>query len=278
MEGFMKRAKDLWKIFCVLFLFFVFLVPAASAQGKIEFGFHYSSWSVDVIRGLVEGMLGDALESALEDDFLSEIQNDYPYLEQESYDQDVSFDSSGDNFGFEMRWYPGGHNGSFSLGLSVEKTTMRVALTDVYASMDLRPDAYFNADASAEYTIKPLSFHLSFRWDLFPASRIRPYFTFGFGAATGTALEESELSYDYSGQLEIQGQIQESYSESETKSLEELRQELEDEGEDFSLPGFIPFFQLNLGLKGEITRNVHLLFDAGIWNGFLLRGGIAVRL
>jgi len=274
----MKQIKNIFKGISFLLFSWALLVPAASAQGKLELGFHYSSWSVDVIRGLVEDMFGDALESALEDDFLSAIQDDYPYLEQESYEQDVSFDSSGDNFGFGMRWYPGGYNGSFSLGLSVEKTTMRVALTDVYARMDLKPDAYFDADASAEYIIKPLSFHLSFRWDLFPSSRIRPYFTFGLGAATGTAVEESELSYQYSGQLEVEGQIQDSYSESETQTLGELQRELEDDGEEFSLPGFIPFLQLNLGLKGEITPNLHLLFDAGIWNGILLRGGIAVRL
>jgi hypothetical protein len=274
----MKRSKDCVKAVSVFIFVLVLLTPPVSAQGKIEFGFHYSSWSMNVLRGVIEDMLGDGLESALEDDFLSDIQDDYPYLEQESYEQDVSFDSSGDNFGFEVRWYPGGHNGSFSLGLSVEKTTMRVALTEVYARMDLQPDAYFDADASAEFLIKPLSFHLSFRWDIIPSSRIRPYFTFGFGAATGTALENAELSYEYSGELEIQGQTQESYSESETKTLDELRQELEDEGEEFFMPGFIPFIQLNLGLKGEITENLHLLFDAGIWNGFLLRGGLAVRI
>lgn len=274
----MKQAKGIMRVISVFFLFIALLVPSASAQGKIEFGFHYSYWSVNIIRGIIEDVIGDTLESTLEDDFLSDIQDDYPNLEKESYEQDVSFDSSGDNFGFEMRWYPGGHNGSFSLGLSVEKTTMRLALTEIYARMDLTPNSYFDADASAEYTIKPLSFHLSFRWDLFPSSRIRPYFTFGFGAATGTALKESELSYSYSGELEVEGQIVESYSEEEIKTLDELRQELKDEGEDFFLPGFIPFFQMNLGLKAEITKNLHLLFDAGIWDGFLLRGGIAVRL
>ncbi|MFO7980274.1 MAG: hypothetical protein R6V00_05505 [Candidatus Aminicenantes bacterium] len=274
----MERGKNLLKYISVLFFSSALLVSTASAQGKIEFGFHYSYWSVNIIRGIIEDVIGDTLESNLEDDFLSDIQDDYPYLEKESYEQDVSFDSSGDNFGFEMRWYPGGYNGSFSLGLSIEKTTMRLALTEVYARMDLTSNSYFDADASGEYIIKPLSFHLSFRWDLFPSFRIRPYFTFGFGAATGTALKESELSYSYSGELEIEGEIVESYSESETKTLEEIRQELEDEGEDFFLPGFIPFFQMNLGLKAEITKNLHLLFDAGVWDGFLLRGGIAVRL
>ena len=52
---------------------------------------------------------------------------------------------------------------------------------------------------------------------------------------------------------------------------------MEADGEDFFLPGFIPFIQINLGLKAEITDNLHLLVDAGIWNGFLLRGGIAFR-
>ncbi|MBD3413478.1 MAG: hypothetical protein GF421_03480 [Candidatus Aminicenantes bacterium] len=274
----MRQAQDLCKGISVLVFVLFLLAPPVSGKGNIEFGFHYSSWSMNFLRGIIEDMLGEGLESALEDDIFSAIQDDYPYLEQEYYEQDVSFDSSGDNFGFELRWYPGGHNGSFSLGFSVEKTTMRVALPDVYALMDLRPDGSFEADASAEFIINPLSFHLSFRWDIIPSSRIRPYFTFGFGAATGTALESAELSYEYSGELEIQGQITESYSEDVTKTLDELRQELEDEGEEFFMPGFIPFIQMNLGLKGEITENLHLLFDAGVWNGFLLRGGIAIRL
>ncbi len=275
-EGFMKQVKGVLKVIFIIPLIFL-LVSTATAQGKIEFGFHYSGWSMNVLRGLIEGVLEDSLESALRDDFLSDIQGDYPYLEEESYEQDVSFDSSGDNFGFELRWYPGGYDGSFSLGLSVEKTTMRVALTEVSAQMDLYPDAYFDAQGNAEFLIKPLSFHLSFRWDLFPSSRIRPYFTFGFGAAMAAALENAELSYSYSGELEIQNQIRESYSESENKTLGEISEEME-EDDEFTLPGFFPFIQLNLGLKGEITRNVYLLFDAGIWNGFMLRGGLAVRI
>jgi hypothetical protein len=274
----MQRVKNMSKAIFILTFVFVLCASTALAQGKIEFGFHYSGWTLNVLRGLIEGALGDSLESKLEDDFLSDIQDDYPYLEEQEYEQNISFDSSGDNFGFELRWYPGGYDGSFSLGFSLEKTTMRVALTDVYARMDLDPDASFDANANAEYIINPLSFHLSFRWDLFPSSRISPYFTFGFGAATGTALENSELSYSYSGELDIGGQIKESYSGSKTQTLDEVRQELKDEGEEFFLPGFIPFIQLNLGLKGEITRNLSLLLDAGIWDGFLLRGGIAVRL
>jgi hypothetical protein len=40
----------------------------------------------------------------------------------------------------------------------------------------------------------------------------------------------------------------------------------------------IPIIQLNLGIKGEIIKGFYILIDFGIWNGFLLRGGIAFRI
>jgi hypothetical protein len=40
----------------------------------------------------------------------------------------------------------------------------------------------------------------------------------------------------------------------------------------------LPFIQLNLGLKAKVTPNIHLMVDAGIWNGFIIRGGLAIRL
>jgi len=53
---------------------------------------------------------------------------------------------------------------------------------------------------------------------------------------------------------------------------------MEAEDEDFLPLPFLPFIQLNLGLKGKITENIHLMVDAGIWNGFLIRAGLAIRL
>jgi hypothetical protein len=124
--------------------------------------------------------------------------------------------------------------------------------------------------------MKPLSFHLSFRWDIVASSPFHPYITFGFGAATGTALKNGEFTYSYTGDLYIEG-VTEPYSGGDTKTLDELREELEEEEDGFFLPSFIPFIQLNLGLKGEVTENIHLLVDAGIFNGFMLRGGLAFR-
>jgi len=272
----MKNCKTI-RLMLVFIMFLFVFAPGLQGQGKFEFGFHYSRWSLNIIKGFVEDALGESMESTFRDDFLADIQEDYPGLTEDNYEQDVSFDSSGSNFGFEARWYPAGRHGSFSLGLSVEKTSMEISIPELSAQMDMDDGSYYEADANASFIINPLSFHLSFRWDIIPSSPIHPYITFGLGAATGTALDEAEFSYAYSGTYYIEGGDSESFEDSETKTLKELKEEMEDDGEDFFLPGFIPFIQINLGLKAEITDNLHLLVDAGIWDGFLLRGGIAFR-
>ncbi len=271
----MKSFKTI-RLVLVLSMFLFVFAPGLQGQGKFEFGFHYSRWSLNIIKGLIEDDLGESMDSTFRDDFLADIQENHPGLTEDSYRQDVSFDSSGSNFGFEARWYPAGRHGSFSLGLSIEKTSMEISIPELSARLDMDDGSYYEADANASFIINPLSFHLSIRWDIIPSSPVHPYFTFGLGAATGTALDEAEFSYSYSG-THYTGGDSESYESSGTKTLAELIEEMEDEGEDFFLPGFIPFIQINLGLKGEITDNLHLLVDAGIWNGLLLRGGIAFR-
>lgn len=279
--------KKTLKYFPFLLFFMLFTAQNLPAQGKWEIGFHYSQWSIDILGSLIEDGISEALEEDLRDNFLEEIQKDYPDLAETSYDQEVEFDSGGDNYGFEIRWYPKGQYGSFSLGLSIEKTTMRVSLPKLSANMSLQDQmtnetANFQGDASGvQFEMKPLSFHLSFRWDINPTKRIRPYVTFGVGMAGGGAIEEGTYSVTWSGDLEIEGELPEHYEGEEEKTLKELKDEIEEDeedGDEFFLPGFLPFIQLNFGVKGELTRNVYLLIDAGIWDGFLIRGGLAFRL
>jgi hypothetical protein len=282
-----NMTKKHLRVSIVLVFGLVFLGQAPTArsqsQGHWEFGFHYSRWSINLLRSVIEEGLSDALETDLKDQILEDIQADYPYLMEKDYSQQVRFDSGGDNFGFEARFYPSGTKGSFSIGLSIEKTTMRVSLPEVSAQLSLTDgfspqDAQFSASSEAEFLFKPWSFHLSLRWDLFPSSTVHPYITLGLGAATASALEEAEVSYSYSGELAVPGEGSEPYSDSVKKSVEELKDEMEAEGEEFFLPGFVPFVQLNLGLKAVLTPNIHLLVDAGVWNGFLIRGGVSIRL
>ncbi len=264
----------------MLFSLFLLSFPALPllAQGNFEFSFHYSRWSIDLLKGFIEEGISEALENEFKDRFLEDIKEEHPELEEVSYSQEVSFDSSGDNYGLEIRWYPGGIEGAFSLGISVEKTTMKLSLKEVSSSLELSEGSGFWANANGELMLKPLSFHLSFRWDILPSSRLTPYITLGLGAATGSVFEKGEVSYSYSGTLEIPGEEPEEYQDSQKKTIKQIIDELEEEEEEFFLPGFLPFLQLNLGIKGKITENIHLLIDAGVWDGFLIRGSIAFRL
>ncbi len=280
------NAKKIGIVLLVFLFSLIFSSQNLRAQGHFEFGFHYSQWSIDILKNWIEDSLSEELEENLRDEFLEKLQEDHPGLREISYSQEVSFDSGGDNYGFEIRWYPGGHNGSFSIGLSIEKTTMRVSLPEVSASMTLELEeenitksaSFQGAVSNAQFEMSPLSFHLSFRWDIKPSWKVRPYMTLGLGAASGTALEEGTLSAAWSGDLNIEGEALEQYSGSESKTFKELKDKAEEEGEDFFLPSFFPFIQLNVGLKAALSENFHLLIDAGVWDGFLIRGGIAIRL
>jgi len=267
-----------FKILPALFLIFLLGTADLPAQGHFELSVHYSRWNIDLLGNIIEDAINDALEEDLKDSILEDIQNDYPGLQEESYAQAVEFDSSGHNYGFEIRWYPGGEFGSFSLGLSVEKTAMELSLPNVSTDLELTNDANFRGSADGSIEIHPLSFHLSFRWDLLPSSRITPYITLGAGMATFSSIENDEFVYSWAGDLTINGVETDSLEGGETKTLKQLRDEQEAEDEDFLPIGFLPFIQLNLGVKGKITEFVHIMVDAGIWNGFMIRGGIALRL
>ena len=256
-----------------------FDVRAETAHtGHFELGFHYGAWSIDLMRFTIESLLGDALKRELKKPLLEEIQQDYPEIVEKSYHQDIHFDSSGENYGFEARWYPKGKNGSFSLGFSVEKTSMRIEIRDIKVTLESTQGHVFQGEGSGYFDIAPVSAHLSFQWDIKPQWRIRPYISFGFGLAWGKVFERARVGYSVSGTLVQLGQVLDTYEQSDTMTLAELKQDLEEEGENFSLPDVFPFVNLNAGIKGEITRSVYLMLDAGVWDGFLIRAGLAIRL
>lgn len=260
--------------------FFPVRAFAAGPGGYFEFNLHYSKWSVNIAKSIISDLLNNAVETRFRENFLEEFKKEHPNIQETSYSQELAFDSGGDNFGFEVRLYPGGEDGSFSLGLAVEKTTMRFTLTELKGTLEVR-DVFtgqtgtLQGKAGGSIVVKPLSFHLSFRWDIVPSSRVHPYITFGVGASTAKAIDEFLLTYTYSGSMDFAGE-KDTFTGSGQKTGKELKEELEKEGDKLPL-NFIPFVQLNLGLKGVITSNLHFLVDAGIWNGFLLRGGLSFR-
>ncbi len=272
----MKRCLGILALIC-------FAASPLLAQGKWEFGFHYSRWGLNLVKSLIEDKLGDTVASNLEDRFLEDIQADYPSIRKTGYRQDITFDSSGDNYGAEVRYFPAGWYGSFSIGLAVEKSTMKVGFPSAASTMDLEDanthaTGTFTGNANGEFLIKPLSFHLSVRWEIVPTAGIHPYITIGVGASTAKAIDTSKYVYAYTGTLATPQGHTRSYSGGETKTLDELRAEQEAKGESWPLPvNFLPFLQLNIGLRGRLSENLYALVDAGIWDGFLVRGGLAFR-
>ena len=261
----------------------------AAAQGHWEFGVHYGSWGLNLVKGVIDKAVSNALKRPM----LDQIQKEHPDAVENNAATSSNFDSGGSNYGFEARWYPGGAEGSFSIGLSVEKTNMRVEMKEARADINISytdenakyVSAAFSGVGTGRFDIHPLSFNLSFRWDIFPRAVVHPYLTFGLGIASGSYLDEGTLTYDVHGDLiKPDGTIEHfpppDESGSGTKTLKELRHEAEtDPNNPANFPiWFVPFVQLHLGLKAKITPNIHLLVDAGIWDGFLLRAGLAVRI
>lgn len=270
------------KIFFVLFLAVLLFQPAWAKKGKFEFGLHYGRWSVNIVGGIIEDALGETFEESLKESFLDEIRADHPELQEYSYSQEINFKSGGPHMGAELRWYPGGKKGSFSLGLAVEKTTLLLGLNDTTATLQLQDEntmdisTFSGTVKKMELEFKPLSFHLNFRWDIKPSWRVRPFITFGFGVAMGSDFEKATISFDYEGVLNIPGEGPETYSDSDSKTLLEIKEEADDPDEVF-IPPVFPFIQLNLGIKGELVSGLYLLADAGIFDGFIFRGGLSYR-
>jgi hypothetical protein len=259
------------------------LSPGFAGKGRFEFGFHYSGWSVNILKGIVE----DAAD--FEDLFFSAVEGENDNVMLMDYEQSVEFDSGGSNFGFEFRWYPKGYEGSFSLGLAVEKTTMKIGPMSIDAFMiaeeqisDWEIDTYqFDAEANADLLYKPLAFLMNVRWDIKRAWRVHPVITFGLGFAGVGSLKKAVLSYSLEGTLTGPDET-ETINESDEKTLQELMDEAEEDNGEGEAPTldeipFIPFIQLLVGIKGEITKNIYLMLDGGIFDGFVIRGGIAVR-
>jgi hypothetical protein len=258
--------------------------PALMAQGgHFEFGGHYGRWTLNILGSKANELLNDALDTELRDRILDTIREDYPNLSVTDYQQTITFDSSGDDFGASLRWYPGGHRGSFSLGVSVERSKFKVlpAATALMALQDqgTLQTATFDGTADATAILKAMSFLLTFRWDIFPSKAVHPYITFGGGISTSRALDDSSVAYSYSGQLTGAAVSPETVSGSETKTLRQLRDDaLNDEETDFPIPNFLPFVELNVGIKARLTKMVHLLVDIGVFDGFMARAGLAIRL
>jgi len=261
-------AMPTFLIISTVFLFSQF----ALAKGKWQVGPHYGIWTLSPVESMIEDFIADTLESELQgllEEMVEEFAPDWEYTDL-TFHPDIHFGSGGTNLGLEVRFYPGGEDGSFSIGLAVEKSELELTLD---GSIKFEAEGnYVKGSADTRLLLTSTSYLLSLRWDIKPSSRLHPYI--GFGAGIGF-LKELLLTYDnVIGEVYI-ASTDTTYTLPVDSGGMDLADLLEYTGFQ-TIP--LPILQLNLGLNFEITNNLRILLDAGIWDGFLVRGGVALRV
>jgi len=224
---------------------------------------------MNLFKGLFENRLIDEISEEIQEELIKQARDiridSYPM--PTNFDQTFAFDSGGPNYGLEIRFYPQGREGAFSLGFSLDKTKIRLTVKgDV--RQDFNDGSYAEVkDALGEVTLNPLFTLLNFRWDFKPSWRVTPYFVFGVGVA---ALN-GKVRYDYIGSYRWQV-FEQQIGESETKTIQEAEEE-----SDANIPNIVPLLQMNLGIRAEVIPHLHLRAEVGIWDGFALRAGVGYR-
>ncbi len=255
-------------------------VAVIDDSGKFEIGVYYGRWTLNPLISQFEESLSTELGEQIREEINDELMNLNPFLLPTTYSDQFSFDSSGPNYGLELRFYPQGRLGAFSLGLSIDKVTMRI-----YGEGNTRQNyddgSYAEASGTGEVILRPLFTTLSFRWDFVPRWRVTPYFSVAAGMASIGKVKQSgetvdydrtdNVTWEYEGQYNWVGPDY-SISGGGTMTLKEA----EEEG-DFNIPNILPLISLNFGARAEITPNLLVRAEIGFWDGLGYRLGISGR-
>jgi len=235
-------------------------------KGKFEVSFHYSYWSLNPVKSLFESSLVDTLSKEIRQEIANQARAVAPGLVRTDYEHSLAFDSSGSNFGLEIRYYPKGRKGAFSLGFSLEKTSMQMSIKGPVKQF-YNDGTYAEVEAEGIVAIKPFSSNLSLRWDMAPSWMVSPYFVLGVGIAPLSG----NFDYHFTGTYFWAGPS-ETLEESESMSLKSAEEEM-----DFNIPNIFVIVHMAFGIRAEIASHLVFKVEAGVWDGFMIRGGLGVR-
>jgi hypothetical protein len=244
------------KIF-FMFFFMVLIISLGFSKPKYYISIGYGNWSLNLLKSTIEDKLDDLLRDNLQDS----IKSDYPSQTLGDYSQNVNFDSSGGGVNFQIRIYPGGEKGSFSLGFSYFRVDSKIII-----SADIRQNFtsgdYIASDAEGNLIVNYSAFAVDLKWDLLVNGKIHPYISFGGGIAP----LKGNMDYYANGAYYSHNKKRESYTISNSDDLTEI--------DDIKI-SYLPIIIINFGVRVDIIKNGSLFLDAGIWNGFMVKGGIA---
>jgi len=241
-------------------------LPPNSLDGKFEIDVHYSMWSANLIKRWFATDLYDSVGKEIRDEVYLQISDTYTGIDNADYEHSLTFNSNGNNYGVEIRFYPQGRGTPFSFGVSIEENRMNLIVQGT-VRQNFSNGSYAEVETEMYLEARPLLTNLSFRWDMVPHWPVSPYFVlgFGFGALRG------EFGYTYTGTYTWAGPS-EQIEDQVVKTFKEAEEEI-----DVNLPNIFPLFQAGFGLRIQLFPALHLKGEASFWNGFILRAGAALR-
>ncbi|MCJ7581106.1 MAG: hypothetical protein MUP98_11300, partial [Candidatus Aminicenantes bacterium] len=237
-----------------------------SLEGKFEIDVHYSTWSINLLKSWFETELNKSLGGEIRDEVYHQIRDSYAGIYTADYEDSLVFDSNGNNFGVEFRFYPKGRGTPFSFGVSIEKNEMNLIVQGTLRQ-NFSNGSYAEVASEGFLKANPILTNLSFQWDMVPHWPVSPYFVLGFGFGT----LRGEIGYNYTGTYTWAGPS-EQIEDEVTKTFAEAEEEF-----DVNLPNIFPLFQAGFGLRIQLFPALHLKAEASFWNGFILRAGAAFR-
>jgi hypothetical protein len=279
----MENMKRFRKIGLIILFSFVLVTPGSYAQetepqvnvpdivdnswrGKFEIELHYGTWTLDFAKGLFENELKKRMGDEIGIEISHYLNDTHAQIQRADYAEEMVVDTWGSNYGIELRYYPQGWEGSFSLGLSIEKTKMNMSAIGI-VTQHFTDGSFAEVDAEGFIYLNPLSTNLSFRWDTKPSWIVTPYIVVGLGLA----VMSGNVTYNYRGVYHWLGP-QEVVEDTEEKTIQEFEETI-----DFNLPNIFPILQMNVGVRGRILPFLHVRGEAGLWNGLLFRFGLSFR-
>jgi hypothetical protein len=243
------------------------VAAAVAAGGHWEISGHLSHWTISPLLSMFQGTISDKLGNEIQNEIDKKLRQSHAGLVGAKFTPNLTIGSGGSNYGLEVRYFASGWAGTFSFGASLESTTLSLSLTG-------KPEQIFtngtvaNADVKAEVkTVPVFTTNFSFRWEI-GHGRVRPYFTLGLGFGK----LDGSFSYSYTGIYRYSSVQEDIPSASVTKDFATLSKDI-----DFTIPKMFVILQLHLGLKIDLVKGFSLLGEAGLWDGLLLRGGLAYR-
>ena len=247
-------------------------VKKSSLSGKLQIGIHYGPWTLKPFSNYFEDDLLREISKEIRERVNNAIFGSIPWGGLVTdYDDELVFGTSGHNIGFEIRFYPKGPEGSFSLGFSLERTKIKIKAEGPINQYYIE-GASSTVEGLGYITTDPLTMNLSFRWDTNPSWRVSPYFVVGFGLATLLG----EVGYEWTGSYQYKNIIEQTDG-SDTLTFQEVEWQT---GKSFSesftnIPNIFYLFQLNVGVRARITPNFFINGEFGFWDGMVFRAGVS---